>query len=252
VADHSYPVEVQSDVLEKITRAKPAQALSELIWNALDADATHVSVSLDYNDLESLAAIVVADEGRGIPRVDAPTFFRSLGGSWKKPGANTLTGRFLHGQEGRGRFKAFALGKFAEWAVVYERDDGLWSYSIKMTSNDMRHVNISDEKPAKKGSKPGVTLTIAEPLKDFRTFTAGAGLQELTEIFALYLADYENVSMTVDGRPISSNDAISSRKTFNLSDIVVDGKEYWTRLQVWNGVRRRTGRCTCATTSGSP
>lgn len=51
MADHAYPVEVQSDFLEKITKAKPVQALAELVWNGLDADATSVSVSFDYNAL---------------------------------------------------------------------------------------------------------------------------------------------------------------------------------------------------------
>lgn len=232
MAQQSYPVEVQSDFLEKITRAKPVQALAELIWNALDADASRVSVALEYNDLDSLSAIVVSDDGSGILRAEAPEFFRRLGGSWKKPGATTGGGRFLHGQEGRGRFKAFALGRIAEWAVVYERNARLWSYTIKMTLNDMRHVNISDEKPAPSNARRGVVLTIAEPLKDYRTFTSDAGLQELTEVFALYLADYPDLSITIDGKKVDPNAAIVSRKSTSLSDLSIDGKEYWARLDI--------------------
>ena len=51
MANHSYPVEVQSDFLEKITRAKPVQALAELIWNSLDADASNVDVFVEQNEL---------------------------------------------------------------------------------------------------------------------------------------------------------------------------------------------------------
>ena len=39
MADQAYSVEVQTDFLEKITRARPILALSEFIWNSLDADA---------------------------------------------------------------------------------------------------------------------------------------------------------------------------------------------------------------------
>ena len=53
MAQQQYPVEVQSDFLEKITRAKPVQALAELIWNGLDADAARVSVSFGYNEMET-------------------------------------------------------------------------------------------------------------------------------------------------------------------------------------------------------
>src|SRR6202051_3505409 len=108
MANHSYSVEVQSDFLEKITRAKPVQGLAEFIWNSLDADASSIDVRFDYNDLGAMSAIVVTDNGVGMTFTDAPEFFRRLGGSWKKPGAVTKSqGRFLHGQDGRGRFKVF-------------------------------------------------------------------------------------------------------------------------------------------------
>ena len=49
MANHSYSVEVQSDFLEKITRAKPVPALAEFIWNSLDADASSIDVSAEQN-----------------------------------------------------------------------------------------------------------------------------------------------------------------------------------------------------------
>lgn len=74
MAAEQYPVEVQSDFLEKITRARPIPALAELIWNSFDADATVVDVSFEYNDLGSLDAIVVKDNGAGIARTEARIF----------------------------------------------------------------------------------------------------------------------------------------------------------------------------------
>lgn len=233
MAVEQYPVEVQSDFLEKITRARPIPALAELIWNAFDADAKTVDVSFEYNDLGSLDAIVVNDNGEGIPRTDAAGFFRFLGGSWKKSKTQTASGRFLHGKEGRGRFKAFALGNIAEWAVVYRRDGKCWSYTIRMTAIDMRHVNVSDEGEIKGDAQTGVTLTIREPIKEFRTFTSDEGRQELTEVFALYLADYEeSARIVLDGRAIDPAAAIADRKSFPLNDVEIDGKEHWVRLQV--------------------
>lgn len=160
MAAEQYPVEVQSDFLEKITRARPIPALAELIWNAFDADATVVDVSFEYNDLGSLDAIVVKDNGAGIARTDAPGFFRFLGGSWKKSKSHTASGRFLHGQEGRGRFKAFALGNVAEWAVIYRQDGKCWSYTIRMTALDIRHVNVSDEAQVNDDAQPLVQANV--------------------------------------------------------------------------------------------
>ena len=105
-----YAVEVQSDFLERQAKAQPIAAVAELIWNGLDADATAITVDLEDDKLGGLRRIIVTDNGHGIPFGDAPTLFRNLGGSWKKHGARTkLRQRQLHGQEGRGRFKAFEL-----------------------------------------------------------------------------------------------------------------------------------------------
>lgn len=241
MAVQHYPVEVQSDYLEKITRAKPVQALSELIWNSFDADATQVSVTFEENDLGTLNRIVVRDDGLGMPLADAPGYFRKLGGSWKKNGGTTPKGRALHGQEGRGRFKAFALGVFADWKVVYERDGHLWSYTIEMSSNNIKSVEISDEERAEAGATTGVTLSISEMVKGFRGLETRRGLEELTEIFALYLSDYQGLSARVGGYLIDPNKAIKERKAFNLTDIISDGKIHSARLEIveWNGINQR-------------
>jgi hypothetical protein len=55
MANHSYPVEVQTDFLEKITRAKPVQALAEFIWNSLDANASKGHMSAARGLLQALS-----------------------------------------------------------------------------------------------------------------------------------------------------------------------------------------------------
>jgi len=241
MAVQQYPVEVQSDYLEKITRARPVQALAELIWNGLDADANHVSVSFEHNALGTLDRVTVRDNGTGLARTEAPEYFGRLGGSWKKVRSITPTGRNVHGQEGRGRFKAFAIGTHAEWAVVYERESKLWSYHISMSSNDIRNVAISDEVEAKADAERGVKLSISNPLKDFRALDSDSALHEITEIFALYLSGYEDVRVTVGGRRIDPAKAIENRKAFNLADIEVGGTAYPVRLEVveWKGISQR-------------
>src|ERR1700736_3539884 len=105
-----YIIEVQPDFVERQGHAQPIPALAEIIWNALDADATAVNVEFEDDGLGGMRKIVVSDNGHGIARSEAPGLFKNLGGSWKRNGVRTKTlQRMLHGQEGRGRFKAFAL-----------------------------------------------------------------------------------------------------------------------------------------------
>jgi hypothetical protein len=63
-------------------KAQPIQALAELIWNALDADATAVNIDFEHDAIGGMSKIVVTDNGHGIPRAEAPQLFKNLGGSW--------------------------------------------------------------------------------------------------------------------------------------------------------------------------
>jgi len=110
-------IEVHGDHLEKLARCSPASALAELIWNALDADASTVHVRFVANALGGVDQIVVHDDGLGVgtEKVDVDTLFRRLGGSWKAKAGRTRQNRMLHGKAGEGRFKAFALGDHVAW-----------------------------------------------------------------------------------------------------------------------------------------
>jgi len=243
MANHIYQVQVQSDHLSKITSSQPIQALSELIWNSLDADSSSVDVKFEYNKLDTLAAIIVSDDGHGIPYADAPVLFQNLGGSWKRSRRiSKEEGRFLHGQEGKGRFKALALGLAAEWDVTYKKGDELWTYKIKFTEEDIRQIIISDEKRAPVRKIRGVVLTITEPHRDYKVLTSDDGIQELNETFALYLADYSKVSILVGTNRLDPASAIESQHSLNLNDIVVDGNNYPVRLSIieW---KSKTNRC---------
>lgn len=243
MASHSYQVEVQPDYLNKITSAQPIQALSELIWNSLDADASSVDVKFEYNEFNTLSAIIISDDGHGIPYSDAPGLFQNLGGSWKRSRRTSKEeGRFLHGQEGKGRFKALALGLAAEWDVTYEKDGALWTYTIKITVENIRKIIVSDETLAPSKKPRGVVLTITEPQRDYKVFTSDDGIQELNETFALYMADYSQISILVGTDRLNPTNAIETQHTVNLSDIAIDGKAYPVRLSIieW---KSKTNRC---------
>jgi len=242
MANHSYSVEVQGDFLERITRAKPVQALAEFIWNSLDADASSVDVNIEENQFGALSKIIVRDNGTGMEYEKAPEMFKSLGGSWKRSGATTKKeSRFLHGQDGRGRFKAFALGRIAEWDVTYRKGKALSTFTVTMTAENMKEVVISDEGEASAEKHPGVTLTISEVHKDYRSLTSDGGRQELAEIFALYLANYKDALINVDGRRIDPLAVIASQGSVNLSDVVEEGKAYPVRLDIieWRSATSR-------------
>ena len=241
MAEHLYSVEVQPDFLERQAKARPIQAVAELIWNSLDADATHVKVRLEFGEL-GMTRIVVLDNGHGIPYKEAPTMFQNLGGSWKKTANNTKTkGRFLHGHEGRGRFKVFALGDVANWCVTYQAEDNtLRSYDITMLANNIREIRITDEE-SEDLKEQGVEVQISELYRDYRSLHTEDVIQEFTEIFALYLKDYRDVSIVYENQQIDPNAVIETTHKIHLKDIIDEESAYPVEIEIieWRGLTTR-------------
>jgi hypothetical protein len=142
VAEKTLQIEVQEDHLERISQTKkPILAVAELIWNALDADASKVTVSLIDSGLGRLDAIEVTDNGHSIPYSEIDDLFTKLGGSWKQRQRKTKElGRLLHGKEGRGRFRAFALGPVVDWYLCYQKNGSLRTYRVEMIRDHLRNV----------------------------------------------------------------------------------------------------------------
>lgn len=239
--EYSYTVEVQPDFLERQSKAKPVQAVAELIWNSLDADASRVDVRLEYDEL-GMTKIIVRDNGDGIPYQDAPQLFTRLGGSWKKPGGHTKSkNRMLHGYEGRGRFKVFALGRVADWRVTYRTDAGeLRSYDITMLEDNIREVRITDEELVDTGDT-GVEISVSELHREYRSLDPDNAMQEFAEIFALYLKDYRDVSILHEGSKLDPSAAVAATQTTQLTDIDDDGSLYPVELEIieWRNVTTR-------------
>ena len=241
MTEHRYTVEVQPDFLERQSKAQPIQAVTELIWNGLDADASRVDVRLHYDEL-GMTKIVVRDNGHGIPHQDAPELFTRLGGSWKKPGGRTKKkNRLLHGYEGRGRFKVFALGRVADWRVTYGTDEGdLRGYRIAMLEDNIREVRISDEDSVDNRTL-GVEIEVSELHRDYRSLTPDNAVQELAENFALYLKDYRDVSILYEGTQLDPATAISTTHTEPLNSIDEDDASHSVELEIieWRNVTTR-------------
>jgi Histidine kinase-, DNA gyrase B-, and HSP90-like ATPase len=233
-------VAVQDDFLERQTRAKPIAALAELIWNGLDADATTINVEFTHDDLAGgMSKIVVGD---GFSRADANVLFGNLGGSWKLGTRHTKRKeRMIHGKEGRGRYKAFALGQAAQWNVCFKDGMATRAFNIKLLDTDLTDVSISSDRQVPNRTT-GVTVEITDIRRDFRVFQDPEGLQELTEIFALYLTSYSDVTISIAGEKLDPEKAIASRSNIMLPSIKSPDGDYPAELDIieWRTEAKRT------------
>jgi hypothetical protein len=230
----TFEIQVQDDHLQRISQVrKPILAVAELIWNALDADADCVDVVLHEDQLGGLKAIEVTDNGHGIPYADAEDLFSRLGGSWKQGGHRSHEKRrILHGKEGRGRFRAFALGRVVDWDVRYAADGQLRAYRIAMVKDHLKRVEVGDEAVAPSGQRRGVTVTVSELDRVPRSLREPAITDELAQIFALYLRQYPTVKIYYGSTPIDPRAVEDRSQQYSLPDITTADKSYATSLEI--------------------
>ncbi|WP_348655617.1 ATP-binding protein [uncultured Sulfitobacter sp.] len=221
MAESHYRVKVERDHLKKLATAKPIQALSELIWNALDADATRVSVEIESDDV-SMRSVTVTDNGHGIPHSEVESQFGQLGGSWKRGGSTSKgKGRILHGKEGKGRLQALALGRSAVWTVRYLDGKKLLGYRISLLRDDLVEVRVTNPEEVEMALGPGVEVTVSEFDRTYRSLQPNNSVQALSEVFALYLTDYKDVSVYVETEKLDPSKAIVEKSSFELEPITV-------------------------------
>ena len=231
----TFEIQVQDDHLHRISQVrKPIVAIAELIWNALDADADSVDVVLHDDHLGGLRAIDVVDNGHGIPYSEAEELFSRLGGSWKQGAYRSKEKhRILHGKEGRGRFRAFALGRVVDWHVCYATRSGLRAYGISMIKDRLKRVQVEDEAPATSDRHRGITVTVSELDRTFRSLRDPAIIDELAQIFALYLRQYPTVRISYAGTLIDPGAVEEYTTPRALPDIVTpDGDLYPASIEI--------------------
>ena len=151
----------------------------------------------------------------------------------------------LHGYEGRGRFKVFALGRVADWRVTYRTDGGaLRAYDITMLEDNIREVRIRDEDSVDEGTT-GIEIEVSELHREYRSLEADHAVQELAEIFALYLKDYREVSILYEGTRVDPTTVIATTRKAQLSDIDEDGTGHPVELEIieWRNVTTRGLTC---------
>ena len=164
-------VSVQNDYLERMSKTRPINAVAELVWNSLDADADKIRVKLFENEMGGLEKLTVTDNGHGLDYSLAERAFGSLGGSWKKQERKTRgKKRFLHGRQGKGRFSAFALGQSVEWKGDHEGIvDLMLSKLVPMPRGEQReHLVIELKRPTQK-----INSDIAQQIKSYAMAVVG-------------------------------------------------------------------------------
>jgi Histidine kinase-, DNA gyrase B-, and HSP90-like ATPase len=226
-------LDVQPDHLEEVAQTRPIVGVAELIWNAVDADAKAVTVAYKKTFTDGIDGITVTDNGHDIEHDDAVTSFGKLGGSWKKAKCVSPEGRALHGQEGKGRFKAFYLGNTITWNTVYESNGVLKAFRVRGKRPALDEFDVAEPKETNK-SRTGTIVEVSHVRDCVASLDDPQKVaDELARRMAIYLRAYPSVRIEVEGIQVDPSRAESHSASYRLPDIALsDGRAFSAKLDI--------------------
>jgi Histidine kinase-, DNA gyrase B-, and HSP90-like ATPase len=219
-------LKAKHDHLQKVASTRDyVKAISEFVWNALDADAKRTSVEFERNGLGGLESMIIRDNGTGISKERAEHDFESLGESWKLTKARTpVLSRAIHGKEGQGRLRFFSLARRAHWDTVYEQNSKLFRLTIDIDADRLETSNVSDPTPADMNAETGTIVQLV-PLKEtFDWLTGDAARSEFESVFAPYILQYPDTEIVYDGKSVDPTRTIELSHEFPKQPIICPGR----------------------------
>lgn len=239
-------VGVERDHVESITRSNGINALSEVIWNALDADAKHIIITYKKTSLEKYENIIIEDDGHGLNYHKAIEIFSRIGGSEKKNSSLSPGGRAFHGKEGKGRYKTLSLGDLVIFESYYKENGKTKKISLKLDRNDLTNSEIEEPILSKHRNQSGFKVTIFNVNdKAANHAFATENWSSYEEKFASYWISYPDFNVVINGRKLEFENLI--KDTYQESFELEIGKETYKfviKIFEWNfEAKKKTYLC---------
>ncbi|MEU6376537.1 ATP-binding protein [Streptomyces sp. NPDC046909] len=240
MADHVL-LEAGDDLVRQLSHERETvKAVLELVWNALDADATKVDVSIERSVMGAVEKVVVSDNGDGITPEKARTAFRQVGNSDKREGGTTpRLGRPLHGKAGRGRLRAFALGDHTLWASTARAADGRLMRTTIESEVRRRTTWRIDSRPEAETAGAGTSVeSWGKQSRHLDRLLEPKAATQITAALAPYLLTWTDVRVTYDGQLIDPLTQIEDEEQSEELSFEHDGESHLFRVRL---IHWRTG-----------
>ncbi|MGX1703150.1 ATP-binding protein [Microbacterium sp. NPDC055357] len=195
------PLSAGGDLVTRLARERdPVRAVVELIWNAIDAEADNVRVTLTRSTLDAIEEVSVADDGHGITSDEVESTFGRIGGSWKALATRSKNDkRGLHGKLGEGRLRAFALGSRVTWDSASINATGEWEHVVIEGAKEREEPFRWEIEPSAATATGTVVVATNEQDRALNSLTSDTALATLTSHFAPVLLNDEQLSIAFEG-----------------------------------------------------
>lgn len=202
---------------------EPIQAIFELVWNGLDANANSVEIKIIRNGVGGLEEVLVIDDGDGIDVNNLENNFEKFNESSKKHDDDK------HGSHGKGRL---AFHKLCDKAVWYTKRDGYDSKIIitSTTVKDFEGVYL-EEGQQHRFLKRADSGTCVELVNFGRgNLPEDSSVRErLSNEFGWFVALNKSISVSVNGQVIAVPDHDLHEISFSI-----EGNRFSAKVFRWH------------------
>lgn len=218
----------------------PVRAIIELIWNAVDAEATNVVVTMERSSMDAIDQVRVEDDGHGISSDEVASTFGRIGGSWKSLSEKSKNGkRYLHGKLGEGRLRAFALGSRVSWVSVSDNTIGQRE-QITITGNRSSRDRFRWEATPSTSDSTGTVVTAHNDVqRSLSALEADDVLPQLRSHFAPLLLNDQSLTITYDGSALDPSQEVVNDTTSPLPFGENGENEAVLRIIEWRSGKHR-------------
>lgn len=218
----------------------PVRAIIELIWNAVDAEATSVVVTMERSSMDAIDQVRVEDDGHGISSDEVASTFGRIGGSWKSLSEKSKNGkRYLHGKLGEGRLRAFALGSRVSWVSVSDNTIGQREQITITGSRSSRDRFRWDATPSTAASTGTVVTAHNDEQRSLSALEADGVLPQLRSHFAPLLLNDQSLTITYDGSALDPSQEVVNDTTSPLPFGENGENEAVLRIIEWRSGKHR-------------
>ena len=218
----------------------PVRAIIELIWNAVDAEATNVVVTMKRSLMDAIDQVRVEDDGHGISSDEVAATFGRIGGSWKSLSEKSKNGkRCLHGKLGEGRLRAFALGSRVSWISISDNTIGQREQITITGSRSNRDRFRWDATPSTAASTGTVVTANNDEQRSLSALEADDVLPTLRSHFAPLLLNDQLLTITYDGSVLDPSQEVVNDTTSPLPFGESGENEAVLRIIEWRSGKHR-------------
>lgn len=213
MADFDVEVKVGQQDIRAHAEVSPEVAVAELVWNAIDADAAEVRITTDRTNLDAPPdRLRVVDNGTGIPANKIRELLGTHRESWKRDARYSPGNRRpMHGRNGRGRFRVYAIANEATWRSVAADEAGeLREVEFSCSAANLtKYTGRVGETPVSKSRGAGteVTLRLLDNQKVARIGETGFE-RRLEVVLAPTLLAIQDVVVTFDRVKLDPTDVV--------------------------------------------